>query len=220
MKTADDFGSQGERPSHPELLDWLAVDFRESGWDMKRFYKQVLMSATYRQTALATPEKLEKDPENRLLSRGPRFRLWWRSGARLRAGGERSAGAGYRRAERQALPAGWRVGGGGMQVSNTRVYKRDSGDALYRRSLYTFWKRGAPPASLDIFNAPTRESCIVRREQTNTPLQALVTMNDVQFVEAARTLAETEHAERRGFRWPAGLHVDPAAGAPAGRRRG
>ena len=190
VKTADDFGSQGERPSHPELLDWLAVDFREGGWDMKRFYKQILTSAAYRQKALATAEKLEKDPENRLLSRGPRFRL---SGEAVRdyalaASGLLAPRIGGPSVKPYQPDGVWEAVA--MVVSNTRFYKRDSGESLYRRSLYTFWKRGAPPASLDIFNAPTRESCIVRREQTNTPLQALVTMNDVQFVEAARTLAE------------------------------
>jgi hypothetical protein len=190
VKTADDFGSQGDPPSHPELLDWLAVDFRESGWDVKRFYKQVLLSAAYRQMAQLTPAKAAKDPDNRLLSRGPRFRL---DGELIRDYALAASGL--------LVPA---VGGPSVKPyqpegvweavamigSNTRFYKRDSGDGLYRRSMYTFWKRSAPPASMDIFNAPTRESCTIRRERTNTPLQALVTMNDVQFVEAARVLAE------------------------------
>ncbi len=189
VKTAEDFGSQGEPPSHPELLDWLAVDFRDHGWDMKRFYKQLLMSATYRQAAIATPAKLDKDPDNRLLSRGARFRL---DGELVRdyalaATGLLSPQIGGPSVRPYQPDNVWETVA--MDGSNTRYYKRDAGDALYRRSLYTFWKRSAPPASMEIFNAPTRETCIVRRERTDTPLQALVTMNDVQFVEAARELA-------------------------------
>ncbi len=191
VKTADDFGSQGEPPSHPELLDWLAVDFREHGWDMKRFYRQILLSATYRQSAAATPAKLAKDPEDRLLSRGPRFRMdaeMVRDYA-LAASGLLSPQIGGPSVKPYQPDGVWEAVA--MVGSNTRFYKRDDGDGLYRRSLYTFWKRSAPPASMDIFNAPTREACTVRRERTNTPLQALVTMNDVQFVEAAKELAET-----------------------------
>jgi hypothetical protein len=190
VKTADDFGSQGEPPSHPELLDWLAVDFREHGWDVKRFYKQVLLSATYRQSAQLTPDKLARDPENRLLSRGPRFRL---DGELVRdyalaASGLLSPQIGGASVKPYQPEGVWEAVA--MIGSNTRFYTEDKGDGLYRRSMYTFWKRSAPPASMDIFNAPTRENCTVRRERTDTPLQALVTMNDVQFVEAARELAE------------------------------
>jgi len=189
VKTAEDFGSQGEPPTHPELLDWLAIDFRESGWDMKRFYKQILMSATYRQSAATTPAKIEKDPDNRLLSRGARFRL---DGELVRdyalaATGLLSPQIGGPSVRPYQPDNVWEAVA--MDGSNTRYYKKDTGDSLYRRSLYTFWKRSAPPASMEIFNAPTREGCIVRRERTDTPLQALVTMNDVQFVEAARELA-------------------------------
>jgi hypothetical protein len=190
VKTADDFGSQGEPPSHPELLDWLALDLRDHQWDLKRFYKQILMSATYRQSALVDAGKIAKDPDNRLLSRGPRFRMdaevvrdyaLAASGLLVREIGGASV--------KPYQPEGvWEAVA--MNGSNTRFYKPDSGDGLYRRSLYTFWKRSAPPASMEIFNAPTRESCNVRRERTNTPLQALATMNDTQFVEAARVLAE------------------------------
>lgn len=190
VKTADDFGSQGEAPSHPQLLDWLAVDFRGSGWDVKRFYRQVMTSATYRQMALATPDKLAKDPENRLLSRGPRFRMdaeMLRDYA-LAASGLLAPQIGGPSVKPYQPEGIWEAVA--MDGSNTRFYKADSGSGLYRRSLYTFWKRSAPPASMDVFNAPTRESCVVRRERTNTPLQALATMNDVQFVEAARSLAE------------------------------
>ncbi len=190
VRTAGDFGVTGEPPSHPELLDWLAVEFRESGWDMKRFYKLMVMSSTYRQSAQATPEKLEKDRDNSLLSRGPRFRMdaeMVRDYA-LKASGllvEKQGGP----AVHPYQPTGvWAAVA--MPESNTKLYKPDNGEGLYRRSLYTFWKRAAPPASMDIFNAPSREVCTVQRERTNTPLQALVTLNDPQFVEAARHLAE------------------------------
>jgi len=188
-KTADDFGSQGEPPTHQELLDWLAVDFEEHGWDIKRFYKQILMSATYRQSAVVTPLKIEKDPENRLLSRAPRFRM---DGEMVRdyalaASGLLSPQIGGPSVRPYQPDGVWEAVA--MDGSNTRFYKADQGTGLYRRSMYSFWKRSAPPASMDIFNAPTRETCTVRRERTDTPLQALVTMNDVQFVEAARELA-------------------------------
>lgn len=191
VRTSGDFGVAGELPSHPELLDWLAVEFRETGWDVKKFFKMLVTSATYRQAALVTPEKLEKDQQNRLLSRGPRFRM---DGEMIRDYCLGASGLLVRKiggpSVRPYQPDGvWEAVA--MIGSNTRDYKRDSGDKLYRRSLYTFWKRAAPPASMDILNAPTRETCTVRRERTNTPLQALVTLNDVQFVEAARKLAET-----------------------------
>jgi hypothetical protein len=207
-KTLDDFGSQGEPPSHPELLDWLAVDFRDHGWDIKRFYKQLAMSATYRQSAAVTPLKLEKDPENRLLSHAPRFRMdaeMVRDYA-LAASGLLAPQIGGPSVKPYQPEGVWEAVA--MDGSNTRFYKQDSGPGLYRRSMYTFWKRSAPPASMDIFNAPTRETCTVRRERTDTPLQALVTLNDVQFVEAARELAG--RAMQNGIGWDA--QVDYVAG--------
>ena len=190
VKTAEDFGVQGEQPSHPELLDWLAVDFIESGWDMKRLQKMLVMSATYRQSSRVTAEKLAADSENRLLSRGPRFRLdaeVIRDQA-LAISGLLVDGIGGK-SVRPYQPAGlWKpVGFGG---SNTSVFKQDKGAKLYRRSMYTFWKRTSPPPTMTIFDAPDRETCQVRRARTNTPLQALVLMNDVQFFEAARKFAE------------------------------
>jgi len=190
VKTSEDFGSQGEPPTHPELLDWLAADFRDSGWDVKRLFRLMVTSAAYRQSALANEEKLKVDPDNRLLSRGPRFRM---AGEMVRDYALAASGLLVPKIGGPSVkpyqPDGvWEAVA--MEGSNTRFYKRDAGEKLYRRSLYTFWKRSAPPASMDIFNAPTRESCTVRRERTNTPLQALVTLNDPQFVEAARHLAQ------------------------------
>lgn len=191
VKSAGDFGVAGDLPSHPELLDWLAIEFREKNWDMKQFYKQLVMSAAYRQAALATPEKLLKDPANRLLSRGPRFRMdaeMIRDYA-LAATGIMAPKIGGPSVRPYQPPGVWEAVA--MPNSDTRKYKQDTGDALYRRSMYTFIKRSAPPASLEIFNATNRELCTVRRERTNTPLQALVTLNDPQYVEAARHLAQT-----------------------------
>jgi hypothetical protein len=195
VRTPGDFGVNGDQPSHPELLDWLAVEFRESGWDVKRLFRLLVTSATYRQSAAITAEKLERDPQNRLLSRGPRFRMdaeMVRDYA-LAAGGllvPKIGGPSVRPYQPEGV---WEAVA--MIGSNTRDYRRDSGESLYRRSMYTLWKRAAPPASMDIFNAPTREVCTVRRERTDTPLQALVTLNDPQFVEAARHLAQTAITE-------------------------
>ena len=185
VKTVEDFGAQGEWPSHPELLDWLAVEFVSSGWDVKRLQKLIVMSATYRQSSALTPELLASDPENRLLARGPRLRLpaetlrdqaLFVSGLMVDKIGGPSV--------KPYQPAGlWSELG-------DRDYERDKGDGLYRRSLYTFWKRTAPPPFMANFDSAMRESCTVRESRTNTPLQALNLMNDVTFVEAARKLAE------------------------------
>ena len=190
VRTAGDFGVAGELPSHPELLDWLAVEFREKGWDIKRFFRLLVTSATYRQSAKLTPQKQAADPDNRLLSRGPRFRM---DGEMIRDYALAASGLLVRKIGGPSVkpyqPEGvWEAVA--MIGSNTRDYRRDTGENLYRRSMYTFWKRSAPPASMEIFNAPNRETCVVRRERTNTPLQALVTMNDVQHVEAHRHLAQ------------------------------
>ena len=208
VKTAQDFGSQGEWPSHPELLDWLAVHFRESGWDIKAFQKLLLTSAAYRQSSHVTSKKVEVDPENRLVSRGPRFRLdaeEIRDNALYLAGLliEKRGGHGVRPYQPEGI---WEAVG--YTASNTARYTQEHGESLYRRSLYTFWKRTAPPPAMTTFDAPSREKYCVRRERTDTPLQALVTMNDVQFVEAARHFAErmikysgdAEHRLEFGFR--------------------
>jgi hypothetical protein len=190
VETSGDFGVAGRLPSHPLLLDWLAVEFRESGWDVKRLFKLMVMSATYRQAATNTPQKLQMDPQNRWLSRGPRFRMdaeMVRDYA-LAASGLLSSRIGGPSVKPYQPPGVWEAVA--MIGSNTRDYRQDKGEGLYRRSMYTFWKRSAPPASMEVFNAPSRETCTVRRERTNTPLQALVTLNDPQFVEAARALAQ------------------------------
>lgn len=190
VKTAGDFGIAGELPVNQPLLDWMAVDFREHKWDVKRFFKQIFMSNTYRQAAITTPEKIAKDRDNRFLSRGPRFRMdaemvrdYALSASSILV--QKLGGPSVKPYQPDGV---WEAVA--MIGSNTRDYKRDTGENLYRRSMYTFWKRSAPPASMDVFNAPNRETCAVRRERTNTPLQALVTLNDPQFVEAARFLAE------------------------------
>jgi hypothetical protein len=190
VETTEDFGVMGARPSHPELLDWLALDFREHDWDVKRFYRQLVLSATYRQSSRATPEQIEKDPKNRLLARGPRFRM---DGEMLRdtalvASGllvEKIGGASVKPYQ----PAGvWEAGS--HQNSDTRNYVQDHGQALYRRSLYTFWKRMATMPNMDALDEPVRDAACTRRQRTDTPLQALVTMNDPQWLEASRILAE------------------------------
>lgn len=187
VKTSEDFGIMGSAPSNPELLDWLAVEFKDTGWDVKRFYKMLVTSAAYRQAAVITPAKLEKDRDNALLSRGPRFRMdaeMIRDYALAASGtlSPRMGGPGTLPYQPENI---WEVVGMG-----TEKYVQDKGENLYRRTLYDFWKRMAPPANMDIFNAPSREMSCVRRDRTNTPLQALVTMNDPQFIEAARNLAQ------------------------------
>ncbi|MCW0218022.1 MAG: PSD1 and planctomycete cytochrome C domain-containing protein, partial [Prosthecobacter sp.] len=190
VKTSNDFGSQGEPPTHPELLDWLAVTFRESGWDVKAFVKLIVSSHTYRQAAEFTPAKMDKDPENRLLARGPRFRAdaeVVRDSALFVSGllSPTLGGKGVRPYQPENI---WEpIGFGG---SNTRNYVQDQGESLYRRSLYTFWKRTAPPPGMTTFDAPNRESYCLRRERSNTPLQALNLMNDIQYFEAARHFAQ------------------------------
>jgi mono/diheme cytochrome c family protein len=190
VETTEDFGIMGQRPSNPELLDWLAVEFSESGWNIKHMYKLMVMSAAYRQSAKTTPQLVVKDPKNLLLARGPRFRM---DGETLRDVALQSSGLlvakiGGPSVKPYQPPSVWeQVGIGG---SDTLVYEQQKGDALYRRSMYTYWKRMAMMPDMDAFDAPMRDVVCTRRQRTDTPLQALVTMNDVQWVEAARALAQ------------------------------
>jgi hypothetical protein len=224
VKTAEDFGSQGERPSHPELLDWLAVEFscgpkstvqnprsafdeptatRDSGpgtgdsiagWDVKRLVRRLVTSSTYRQSSAVTPQLAARDPENRLLARGPRFRL---QAEFIRDQALAAAGLLTREIGGKSVspyqPAGlWEELMSREDGKNwtAQTYVQDHGRDLYRRTMYTFWKRTCPPPSLATFDAPDRETCTVRRARTNTPLQALVLMNDPTYVEASRQFAE------------------------------
>jgi hypothetical protein len=193
VKTVEDFGSQGEWPSHPELLDWLASEFVRTGWDVKALQKTIVTSATYRQSSNATAELLARDPENRLLARAPRLRLpaeTLRDQALFASGllVEKIGGPSVKPYQ----PAGlWSELG-------DKDYERDKGEGLYRRSLYTFWKRTAPPPFMASFDSAMRESCTVRESRTNTPLQALNLMNDVTFVEAARVMAQRVFQEAKG----------------------
>jgi hypothetical protein len=196
VKTAEDFGSQGEMPSHPRLLDWLAVEFREGGWDVKEFMKQLVTSASYRQSSQVDKNLLQLDPANRLLARGPRFRLdaeMLRDQALFVSGllSDEMGGPGVKPPQPGGL---WYAVA--YTSSNTAHFKADQGhDKVHRRTLYTFIKRTAPPPQMSLVDGPSRESCIVRRERTNTPLQALMLMNDPQYIEAARALAQRSIAE-------------------------
>ena len=189
VETNADFGIMGARPSHPKLLDWLAAEFVDSKWDYRHMIKLMVTSAAYRQSAVLTPAMLEKDPANRLLARGPRSRLDAEQirDLALSSANLLSAKTGGPSVKPYQPEGIWEAVA--MPQSNTKTYREDTGEALYRRSLYTMWKRTAAPPSMEIFNAPTRESFCVRRDLTNTPLQALVLLNDPQFVEASRELA-------------------------------
>ncbi len=189
VKTSENFGMQSDPPSHPELLDWLATEFVRLGWDMKALQKLIVMSATYRQSSKVTSDLFERDPENRLLARGPRFRLpaeLIRDQA-LAASGllvEKLGGPSVR----PYMPDG--IWDETSKYGDLRGYKSDKDDGLYRRTLYTIWKRTAAPPTMLMFDSPSREICSVKRARTNTPLQALALLNEVTYVEAARKLAE------------------------------
>jgi hypothetical protein len=191
VKTAEDFGSQGDPPSHPLLLDWMATEFIRTGWDIKAMQRLIVTSATYRQSSRMTPELHERDPENRLLARGPRYRL---PAEMVRDNALSVSGLLHEQLGGPAVfpyqPKGiWEELAFG-DVYSAQTYVPSHGTDLYRRSMYTFWKRTAPPVSLITFDAPDREKCTARRAVTNTPLQALVLLNDPTYVEAARALAQ------------------------------
>ena len=196
VRTVDDFGTQGEWPSHPELLDWLAVELVDSGWDMQHLLRAIVTSATYRQSSNCSGQFYSQDPDNRLLARGSRFRMdaeMLRDNALAISGLLVEARGGP--SVKPYQPAGlWRE----VTYDSDHAYEPDSGASLYRRSLYTFWKRQSPPPNMRVFDAPTRETCTVRRSRTNTPLQALALMNDPTFVEASRRLAERMMVEAAG----------------------
>jgi hypothetical protein len=188
VKTVEDFGSQGELPSHPELLDWLATEFQSSGWNVKALLKTIVTSATYRQSSKVPPPLLHRDPENRLLARGPRVRLpaeMIRDQALFVSGllVEELGGPSVRPYQPEGLY-------NDMTFANMTDYPQDRGEGLWRRSLYTFWKRTIMPPGMNVFDASAREHCTVREPRTNTPLQALNLMNDPTYIEAARLLAQ------------------------------
>ena len=197
VETTGDFGVMGSRPTHPKLLDRLAVDFVENKWDFHHLLRTMVTSSTYRQSSVISPKQLELDPENILLARGPRYRLDAEQirDLALTASGLLNNTIGGPSVKPYQPDGIWSAVA--MPQSNTKNYKRDTGEKLYRRSLYTFWKRTAPHPAMEILNAPVREISCVRRELTNTPLQAFVLMNDPQFVEASRRLAERVMTEAK-----------------------
>jgi hypothetical protein len=190
--TSEDFGSQGELPSHPELLDWLATELVESGWDGKGLVKKIVMSAAYRQSSQVDPETIERDPENRLISRGPRFRM-----AAETIRDQALAIAGLLSDKRHGPPVNPPQPSIGLSAAfgSGIDWKTSEGEDRYRRGIYTAWRRSNPYPSMATFDAPNREVCTLRRSRSNTPLQALVTLNDPVYVEAAQGLARRMYAE-------------------------
>ncbi|MDG2223006.1 MAG: PSD1 and planctomycete cytochrome C domain-containing protein [Rubripirellula sp.] len=200
VKTSEDLGTQGEWPSHPELLDYLAWTFVENGWDVKALFKEMALSETYCQVSDATPEEFGSDPENRLLSRASRYRLDSEViRDQILATSGLLVSEMYGKSVKPPQPAGlWKAVA--LPSSYPNVFTADTGDKIRRRSVYTFWKRGLPPPQMTILNAPTREECIARRERTNTPLQALLLLNEQEYLKAARQLASNilqEDPEKR-----------------------
>ena len=211
VATPSDFGSQGEMPSHPDLLDWLAVRFVEGGWDVKQLLRLIVTSATYRQSSVGTPALLQRDPENRLLARGPRFRLpaeMIRDQA-LAVSGLLVEKIGGPPVKPFQPPGLWEA----VSYNGELSYQPDRDEGRWRRTVYSFWKRTSPPPGVQLLDGPTRETCVVRRPRTNTPLQALLLLNDETYVEAARALAAsvlTRPGELRSG-------MDPVSGRDGGR---
>ena len=210
VETPEDFGAQGKQPSHPDLLDWLALEFQQSGWDMKRLIRMMVTSATYRQTAISTQESRDIDPQNIWLSRSPRYRLpahvirdqaLYLSGLLV----EKQGGPSVKPYQPPGLWADFSFG--------KIKYTQDSGESLYRRSLYTFWRRSLGPPNM--FDEADRKLCSVRMQRTNTPLHALTLLNDITYIEASRVFAESllqqdlNNSERlnRAFRMMTGRHA-------------
>jgi len=190
VKTSEDFGSQGELPVNQPLLDFLSIRFIDKGWSVKQLNRLIVTSAAFRQSSRVTPLKLTKDPENRWISRGPRFRLdaeeirdksLFASGLLV----EKLGGPGFKPYQPDGL---WE--GSSDPASSTHFYDRDRDVGIYRRSMYMFWKRTSPPPVMVTFDSPNRDTCVVRRSITNTPLQALTTLNETAFLEASRVMAQ------------------------------
>ena len=196
VKTSGDFGMQGELPTHPELLDWLAVDFMESGWNMKRLVKKILMSATYRQSSVISPQQKEQDPDNAYYSRYPRNRVTaeFARDIILSSSGLLNRTVGGPSVKPYQPPGLWEASTSGR--GELATYRQDHKDKLYRRGMYTFIKLTLPPPSMMMFDASNRDQCEVKRMKTNTPLQALIMMNDPTIMEASRVLAENLTAEK------------------------
>ena len=198
VKTSEDFGAQGEWPSHPELLDYLAIRFRESGWDVKGLLREIALSKTYRQSSDAKPEAYAADPENRRLARGSRYRMDAEMirDQLLAVSGQLNRTL-YGKSVKPPQPPGlWRM----VSMARPFTYVADEGEKIYRRSLYTYWRRGMPPPQMTIMNAPSREFCVTRRERTNTPLQALLLMNEKEYFKAARETAKNTLEQKEGIR--------------------
>jgi hypothetical protein len=196
VKTSEDFGAQGEWPSHPKLLDELALSFMESGWDVKRLVRSIVVSKTYRQSSDAKPEEYASDPENRLLARGARYRMdaeMVRDQILMLSGNLNRKM--YGPSVKPPQPPGlWEA----VSMAAPFTYVADKGDDVYRRSIYTYWRRAMPPPQMTIMNAPSREFCTARRERTNTPLQALLLMNETEFFKAAKACATLTLEEANG----------------------